>query len=205
VLTTAFATHLAQHLVEAGGFVLAVGRGDAAWDEALPAPDPAAAALVDERARVVVPPEGVVFLDDAGVPSPRPTPRLQFTATLEGIGSRGPLREVGWFAGGTATTGSGTLLAAHRHARIDATANLHITQTLRLDLRGTGGGAAGPSSRYLANTHTEELHDLQRLTTNCQIDEIRVDRRYAFATVAEALAMGYDRCAYCFGRAQSER
>lgn len=201
MITNAFASYVAQLLDAAGGFVLAVGYGSASWGTSPPLPDTTRAELEDERARVLIPPSGVVFLDDNGNVSEDPTPRIQLTATISGV--EGALREVGWFAGGTETVGSGTLLVIRRHPRVDATASLQITRTVQLDLRGTGG--AQSETRYVGNTRTGELHDLQRLTVNCQIDEIRVDHRYGFARTADALAMGYDRCAYCFGRDQSAR
>ena len=65
------------------------------------------------------------------------------------------------------------------------------------------GGATG--KRYLGNAHTRELHDLQKVTPQCQIDEIPVDRRFFVSRIEDALALGYDYCAYCFGRAASRR
>ena len=64
-----------------------------------------------------------------------------------------------------------------------------------------------PSRRkgYLGNVSTRELHDLSNLTSRCQIDEIAIDRRYHFGTVAAAKALGYDLCAYCFSREESKR
>lgn len=59
--------------------------------------------------------------------------------------------------------------------------------------------------RYLGNVNTRELHDLQKITPMCQIDEISVDRRYFFSRIEDAQALGYDFCAYCFGRGASKR
>lgn len=201
MITNGYSGYMAQLLEAAGGFVCAVGRGAAAWGHPPPPPNASATGLEDERARVVVPPEDVAFLDDNGGVADGPTPRIQLTATLSGI--EGPLREIGWFAGGTEAPGSGTLLVIRRHQRVEATASLHLTRTVRLDLRGAGGTQA--DARYLGNTRTGELHDLQHLTANCQLDEIRVDHRYGFERMVDALAMGYDRCAYCFSREQSTR
>ncbi len=63
--------------------------------------------------------------------------------------------------------------------------------------------AAGP--RFLGNTGSRELHDLNRLTPSCHIDRIAVDRQRRFYAVADAMAMGYDLCAHCFGRERSRR
>jgi hypothetical protein len=79
---------------------------------------------------------------------------------------------------------------------------------------GDGGPAPAPSgppplppgtARYLGNAHTRELHDLLNVTPYCQIDEIAIDRRFPVRRIEQAEALGYDFCAYCFGRAQSRR
>lgn len=62
-----------------------------------------------------------------------------------------------------------------------------------------------PKTRYLGNSNSKELHDLKNQKAACQIDEIRPDHRYNFKTQKEALAMGYDFCAYCFGKDKSKR
>lgn len=62
-----------------------------------------------------------------------------------------------------------------------------------------------PSTRYLGNSATRELHDLKSQKPACKIDEIRVDHRINFKTQKEALALGYDYCAYCFGKDKSKR
>lgn len=59
--------------------------------------------------------------------------------------------------------------------------------------------------RYLGNVNTRELHDLQKITPMCRIDEISIDRRYFFSRIEDAQALSYDFCAYCFGRALSKR
>jgi len=62
-----------------------------------------------------------------------------------------------------------------------------------------------PNTRYLGNSSTRELHDLNNQKPACQIDEIRVDHRVAFKTQKEAQALNYDFCAYCFGKDKSKR
>jgi len=62
-----------------------------------------------------------------------------------------------------------------------------------------------PRTRYLGNSSTRELHDLNNQKPGCQIDEIRVDHRINFKTQKEALALKYDFCAYCFGKEESKR
>jgi protein-tyrosine-phosphatase len=61
------------------------------------------------------------------------------------------------------------------------------------------------SSRYLGNSSTRELHDIKNEKTGCQIDEIRIDRCVRFKSIKEAEALGYDYCAYCFGKDKSRR
>lgn len=61
------------------------------------------------------------------------------------------------------------------------------------------------SSRYLGNSSTRELHDIRNEQAACQIDEIRIDRCVRFKSTREAEALGYDYCAYCFGREKSRR
>jgi Baseplate J-like protein len=84
------------------------------------------------------------------------------------------------------------------------------------DEPGAGGappapGPAGPAplppgvARYLGNVRTRELHDRLNITPYCQIDEIAIDRRFSFRRIEQAEALGYDFCAYCFGRARSQR
>jgi len=61
------------------------------------------------------------------------------------------------------------------------------------------------SARYLGNSHTRELHDLLNQRPQCQLDEIPIDRKYPVQRIEEALALGYDFCAYCFGPGWSTR
>lgn len=60
-------------------------------------------------------------------------------------------------------------------------------------------------TRYLGNSAKREVHDLDKKTSQCQLDEIRSDRRVPFKTKREATAAGYDFCAYCFGKDKSKR
>ena len=62
-----------------------------------------------------------------------------------------------------------------------------------------------PTTRYLGNSNSRELHDLNNQKPACQIDEIRVDHRINFKTQKEAVALDYDYCAYCFGKEKSKR
>ena len=54
--------------------------------------------------------------------------------------------------------------------------------------------------RYLANSNTREVHDLDSETRLCQIDEIINARHdYPYTNLSTAHAAGYDNCAYCLG------
>jgi hypothetical protein len=59
--------------------------------------------------------------------------------------------------------------------------------------------------RFLGNTGSRELHDLNNLTQLCHVDRIAMDRQRRFYSIADARAMGYDLCAHCFGRDRSRR
>lgn len=59
------------------------------------------------------------------------------------------------------------------------------------------------SYRYLGNTNTKEVHDLQREQTACQINEIlRARHAVVFTpdTLVQAHSEGYDNCAHCIGK-----
>jgi hypothetical protein len=59
--------------------------------------------------------------------------------------------------------------------------------------------------RFLGNTGSRELHDLNNLTPLCHVDRIATDRQRRFYGIADARAMGYDLCGHCFGRDRSRR
>jgi hypothetical protein len=61
------------------------------------------------------------------------------------------------------------------------------------------------TGRYLGNSNKHEVHDTKNATDRCQIDKIKPEYRVAFKTEKEALAAGFDRCAFCFGKDKSER
>jgi hypothetical protein len=67
------------------------------------------------------------------------------------------------------------------------------------------GSESKKKTRYLGNTSTHELHDLNNEKKNCRIDQIRFDHWIPFKTQKEATEAGYDFCAFCFGRDKSKR
>lgn len=65
--------------------------------------------------------------------------------------------------------------------------------------------APSTKTRYLGNSATRELHDMNNITKRCQIDGIKTEHRVAFKIEKDAEASGYDYCAYCFGKRRSRR
>ncbi|NNG16053.1 MAG: hypothetical protein HKM89_06185 [Gemmatimonadales bacterium] len=210
MLSNSFFVVLSSALVgrmpDADEFFIAVGFGDSGWDSGLPPYERATSGLVDEVARKAVVRERISFLDENGEETATPTPRLRFRVVFTAGEASGTLRECGLFGGDAShVPDSGTLLSYHTHASIEKTPDLVLERTIRIDLTPRSIVAGTRVTRYLANTHTTELHDLDNETANCQIDEIRVDRRFYFRNIGEATAAGYDFCAYCFGSELSER
>jgi hypothetical protein len=70
---------------------------------------------------------------------------------------------------------------------------------------GPPSGERAWEKRFLGNSSSMELHDLDNPTPGCQLREIRPDRHVYFDTVEAAAEQGYDFCAYCFGREMSRR
>ncbi|MDN3522549.1 hypothetical protein [Halomonas ramblicola] len=209
MLTRHFYRFLAARLkgppLEGGGLFVAVGAGRPDWDQRPPVLHRGREALTAELARRAVGDDGIAFLDDDDRPSDRPTARLRVSATFGPGSGEGSLRECGVFgfdAGPAA--GSGVLLAYYVHPVVEKRGDATLTRSIRLDLTPRPGGDR-VDTRYLGNANSRELHDLENLTGACQVDEISPDRRVPYASREEALAAGYDFCAFCFGRELSRR
>jgi len=57
--------------------------------------------------------------------------------------------------------------------------------------------------RYLGNTNTMEVHDLDNEKTQCQIDTIiRNGHAVYFRTLRQAHDVGYDHCGHCIGNSK---
>lgn len=209
MLTNQFYAVLAAALRGAArppAFFVAVGSGERGWDLSGPPPGTREVrSLAAEVARRAVPPERIEFLDAGGRPGAGPTPRLRLSVEFPAGEATGTLRECGLFAGSAEGDGPGTLLSYFAHARIDKEAETALARSFVLDLRPAALAAGSRETRWLANTRNEEVHDLERRTPRCQVEEIRFDRRFYFPSAEAALEAGYDRCAYCFGRDLSER
>ncbi|MGF1625579.1 MAG: hypothetical protein ACFCVH_11910 [Alphaproteobacteria bacterium] len=67
------------------------------------------------------------------------------------------------------------------------------------------GSSCQLPTRLLGNSNSRELHDLDNEKPGCQIAEIRPDNRFFFQNERQAEALGYDFCAYCFGKERSKR
>ena len=59
--------------------------------------------------------------------------------------------------------------------------------------------------QYLGNVSSMELHNLNNIKANCHIEIMLEENKRYFSSKAEALEMGYDHCAWCFGRDSSKR
>lgn len=73
---------------------------------------------------------------------------------------------------------------------------------------GKGAGkdtAPAKEGRYVGNRRKKELHDFSNVKPACQVDEIAAAQREYFSNQKQAVAAGYDLCAYCFGKPQSKR
>ncbi len=203
MLATAFYSQIAAWMnADLGALYLAIGSGEASWDLNPPLPLRSRTALTAERFRKPV--QSAIYLDEQSNVSTVPTTRLQLQCEFlpgEGVGA---IRECGLLVGGDGVSG-GILVAHYLHARLEKLAELSLTRHITLDLQPRQGVIVPGQGRYLGNSVSEELHDTERMTPGCQLNEIRYDRRAFFATEAEARALGYDYCAYCFGRELSER
>jgi hypothetical protein len=56
-------------------------------------------------------------------------------------------------------------------------------------------------SKYCGNTKTTEVHDLDKETENCLIEEIVISgRALSFHSLKDADEAGYGNCIYCVGQ-----
>jgi hypothetical protein len=182
----------------------AVGAGDPAWDRNPPLLQRDMLRLTHELARRPVTPQDMVFVDASGTVSDTPTPYLRVHLRFDTDEAIGTWRELGLFGQASGAANSGVLLAYRWHAPVEKTAALSLERRLRLDLTPKSGGGQEPT-RYLGNSRTREVHDLEQRNPACQVEEILFDRRLFFATPEQAAELGYDRCAFCFSREQSLR
>ena len=185
---------------------LAIGSGESAWDEVPPPYQRDTTHLVNELARKAISVENIHYLNEAGDETETPSARLKIQANFsleEGVGT---LRECGLFAGAASSVaGSGTLLSYFVHPRIEKLADADLMRIITLNLTPSVSGPGQIVTRYLGNSNSRELHDLDNETSACQINEIRFDNRFYFGSPEQAIGLGYDYCAFCFSRELSQR
>lgn len=87
------------------------------------------------------------------------------------------------------------------HPRAGAIAYRDLTVSNAKD----DGESCQLKTRLLGNASSRELHDLENEKPGCQIGEIRPDHRFYFRSEEQAQALGYDFCAYCYGKTRSRR
>lgn len=187
-----------------GGVYIAVGAGEAAWDRNPPLMLRGATRLANELARKPVGPELCAYLDPGGAEVQTATPRLRMRMRFETGEAIGTLREVGVFTQASGARDSGILWSYFVHPPIEKSAGMSLERTLHFDFTPRVVTGAQPT-RYLGNSHSREVHDADKRKTECRLEKIRFDRRIFFGTAEQATELGYDRCAFCFGRAQSKR
>ncbi|MBI1424580.1 MAG: hypothetical protein GC149_14130 [Gammaproteobacteria bacterium] len=210
MLSQHFYTYMAELLCSgspAGDpLYFAIGNGLAGWDTAPPILSRDSLSYQHEIARKQVLPEDITYVDEFSQPTDLITPRIAVNVTFapgEGVGT---VRECGLFAlGASEQPGSGLLVSYFVHPRIDKAVDTQLHRRIILNLLPEPYRVHGHETRYLGNALTEELHDVQQATGACQLAEIRPDRRYYFDSPAQAIALGYDYCAFCFGRELSQR
>lgn len=207
MLTDAFYATIAAQLASGGasvcGLYLAVGRGDPSWDRRPPLVLRSIARLENELARKRVKAEHLTFLDAAGTESSSPTSTLRISLYFDKDEANGTLRELGLFSAANDERDSGTLLSHFAHAPIPKGADMNLQRILHIDFTPHAQGAQ--PTRFLGNSHSREVHDTANPNAACRIEAIRFDRRIYFAGADQAVELGYDLCAFCFGRAQSRR
>ena len=54
--------------------------------------------------------------------------------------------------------------------------------------------------RYIANTQTREIHDLDYEDERCKLDEIPEEHIKPYSKLFEALIEGYKQCQWCFDK-----
>ena len=209
MLTNNFYQYLANLLSgqqDQGNVYIALGGGLDQWDQSLPVYDRAVSGLQNEIVRKLISSEDIAYLDEEDNPSDQATTKIQIsTQFLPGEGE-GSVRETGLFVGSaTAESDSGELISYYMHPRLEKNETLTLSRSFLINLTPSESSGAQFVTRYLGNSNSQELHDLENQQASCQIDEIRFDHVIYFASLEQAQSMGYDACAYCFGRELSQR
>jgi hypothetical protein len=185
-----------------GPLYMAIGSGAAGWDRTPPLLRRETTSLTAELTRKFVDAANIQYLNTDGVVTRTPSPQLRLQATFLPQEGSGPVRECGLFIGEGRES---VLLAYFIHPRVEKSPESSIDRSIQLDLRPGRTTARDIPTQFLGNSKTQELHNVDNEQTLCQLNEIRLDRRHYFNSIDEALLIGYDHCAYCFGRELSQR
>lgn len=97
-----------------------------------------------------------------------------------------------------------TALSQLRSLKEELSAPAPFSECVRNDIPGV---AETPPLKtdLLGNSHARELHNLKNTKKRCRLDTIPADHRVYFRTEREAVAAGYDFCAWCYGKDKSRR
>lgn len=74
-----------------------------------------------------------------------------------------------------------------------------------IELDSASSGDCQLRTRYLGNSNTRELHNLNNEKPGCGIARMRPDHRVYFTGEKQAEKLGYDYCAHCYGSDRSKR
>jgi len=155
-----------------GVMYCAIGAGRDGWDANRPIPLLTDTQLTKEVYRKLIPANQMVYLDEDGLPTDRPTHLLGISVEFRGkdIVSNGtqPIREFGLFGGdASGKANSGYLINRVTHGRYDLTPLLTLNRTIRLAFTGgaisqedlTGFGATLPvrSIDGVGDVYTNDL------------------------------------------------
>jgi hypothetical protein len=187
------------------GLYMAIGAGQDEWDLNPPTHQREIIALNSELVRKAVSFESMTFLDGNNQVIESESPRLRIQVDFLPDEGEGTVRECGLFIGADQHPDSGILLSYFMHPRIDKNSQMKLLRRIDLDFTPRSSGPGQVATRYLGNSKSREFHDLDNAQPGCRIDAIRFDRRIYFASTDQATALGYDYCAYCFGRELSQR
>lgn len=190
-----------------GSVYVALGSGLPEWDRSLPIYNRRTNSLQNEVVRKLVSSEDIVYVDEQNNPVSEPTTKIRISMNFlagEGIGS---IREAGVFMGRSASSdaNAGELVCYYMHPLIEKSDTASLSRQFFINLTPSISSGSQFVTQYLGNSNSREVHNLENQQGSCQIAEISFDRVIYFASLEQAQALGYDACAFCFGRDVSTR